>query len=687
MKLREALETLDRKQLSDIASKVDLRISGTKGDLLSRLARSFGQRGGFKELVLGDRSDDDNWKGLSLKQCTRILDSFVFWSDEVEWTPINLSKISKEEAAELLLALHDAEGDDPDADFAPVCRSPRWRRFFREVPLNDDDESDGELDDWLEDEQEDDPPWVKETELVVRANSPLPEGLERFSRTLRHQATSHDKLVSWWQSKAPANGLIVLPTGAGKSMVAARFVLEQVVAKGGSVLWLAHRGELVSQAIQSLLRATRTDGPELRVGRFEAGTRRLASRCDVVVGSIPTLSVGRKGLPNLTKLERIQGRAFSIVVVDECHHLPARTWTRLARGLAQRMPEVRFLGLTATPFRGDDGEETRLRSFFPLVHLEQARQLVTERVLAKPIIKVVPTNCEYVLQGKELVDYRKFHDLSAKTLERLATEPRRNALIVDTVVGTTNLRPHDGWGPSLVFCTRTTHADTLARELSSRGVKAHAVHGGIDAQQRAARLRAFNRGEVDVLTTVAVLTEGTDLPGLKSVFIARPTGTQSRVLFAQMVGRAMRGPEVQGTEICHVVGFNDQLKEQIDQYLGDAQDSFLAPDVGYAALGLADDEIPPSTPSVPSRAEGVEPAAAPPPAPPPAGPSESAAPSAPPVPAAPMADVATPPGLTARPRWQILVAAGLGLFLLGGAWWAFSSPSNKSNAPAARPRR
>ena len=148
---------------------------------------------------------------------------------------------------------------------------------------------------------------------------------DRYGRLLPHQEEATRALSAWWKGEE-RNGAIVLPTGSGKSLTAAHFVVNEVVAAGGAVLWLSHRSELASQAIATLLRTSTTK--TFSIGRFEAGAKKSQIACDVVVGSIPTLAFARRNaLPNLTKLKRLQcDRKFALVVVDECHHMPAKSW-------------------------------------------------------------------------------------------------------------------------------------------------------------------------------------------------------------------------------------------------------------------------------------------------------------------------------------------------------------------------
>ena len=136
--------------------------------------------------------------------------------------------------------------------------------------------------------------------------------------------------------------------------------------------------------------------------------------------------------------------------------------------------------------------------------------------------------------------------------KRLAKHVGRNSTIVQTW-----LADNDSYGPTIAFAVDINHAMTLAEAFQKAGVAAdwisHTTAG------RDAIIARFRSGELKVLVNVELLTEGVDLPAVQTVLLCRPT--QSEVLMSQMIGRALRGPGVGGTEVAHLVSFHDQWEQ------------------------------------------------------------------------------------------------------------------------------
>ncbi|MCA9617248.1 MAG: hypothetical protein KC586_31015, partial [Myxococcales bacterium] len=150
----------------------------------------------------------------------------------------------------------------------------------------------------------------------------------------------------------------------------------------------------------------------------------------------------------------------------------------------------------------------------------------------------------------------RFQDLSQEWLDRIAHLAGRNQLIVDHY-----LSNREKYGPTLVFAINVAHAALLKAELVERGVRAEYVasYRPDDTQVAPSEaIQALRDGELDVLVNVEMVTEGVDVPGIRTVFLARPTS--SEILMRQMIGRALRGPAAGGTEHAYLVSFEDHWK-------------------------------------------------------------------------------------------------------------------------------
>ncbi len=286
--------------------------------------------------------------------------------------------------------------------------------------------------------------------------------------------------------------LIVCPTGGGKTLLGTT-IGEGAIAKGGTLLWLAHRDELITQARDRLL----AQGIE-RVGIIQAGEPMMNAR--VQVASIQTLvSRAARGLP--------QG---DVVVLDEAHHVAANTYKALVDGLAPKL----MIGLTATPERGDGkglGD-----TFDAIVHACTVRQLQEMGVLVPCVT----------------------HGPSTKT----------KALSMDPVAAYLSRTPGER---AFAFCKSVLQAEKLVHAFAAEGVPACTIHGDTPWLLRRARLEAFRlqdpapllaAGVVEraplVICNVYTMTEGVDVAAASHCIVARGCGHPGMLL--QMVGRVLR---------------------------------------------------------------------------------------------------------------------------------------------------
>lgn len=273
-----------------------------------------------------------------------------------------------------------------------------------------------------------------------------------------------DKAIRWLRravkegARAP---LLVCPTGGGKTAMGAH-VAAGHVAKGGRVLWLAHRRELVHQAAGTLE----------RVG-LEVGHAGLKASAPVQVASVQTL------------LARGEAPAASLVVYDEAHHFAADDWGRLAKAYGTSIR----IGLTATPERGDGKGLGDI--FDRLIVVAQIKELVDLGAL-------VP--CDV---------YRPSSLLKAGSIVQAP---------VDAYEG-------KGGGHALVFAPNTKAAKEYVEDFRKRGHSAAMVEASTPDDERDSAIDGFRTGRVKVLVNVMVLTEGFDATIADTCILARGCGS------------------------------------------------------------------------------------------------------------------------------------------------------------------
>lgn len=405
-----------------------------------------------------------------------------------------------------------------------------------------------------------------------------------------HQEDALKALRKWEKKNEPEKGgILVLPTGGGKTFTATRFLTEGPLTQGHKVIWLAHTHHLLDQAFSGFGKDS--------AGRYEVGhiggqreklTLRTVSGTlghgkvaeiqrtdDILIITLQTLARAMKaGLHAGLKgfLEEAQ-RTGLTVVFDECHHAPAPTFRKLIEALREAVPELQLLGLTATPTYTDERRQGYLKKLFPQNLLYQAdlQQLIAAGVLARPIVEEPSTSINPEFSEQDYQEWLgSYRDIPEKVIEHLASNRTRNAFIADTYV-----QNRQKYGQTIIFADRWYQCTALVELLRQRGVRADAVFTHREAtphsvEARNARsasenedvLARFKRQELDVLVNIRMLTEGTDVPSAKTVFLTRQT--TSRILLTQMIGRALRGPKFGGTDEAYVVAFIDEWKQHIN---------------------------------------------------------------------------------------------------------------------------
>jgi superfamily II DNA or RNA helicase len=279
--------------------------------------------------------------------------------------------------------------------------------------------------------------------------------------------------------------LLVMPTGAGKTRTCAE-MSRIVVARGGRVLWLAHRAELIDQAADTLT------AQGLTVGSICAtATTPPNPFASVQVASPQTLV--RRELP-----------PADLIVADEAHHFAdaAESWS----ALLAKYPTTPIVGPTATPDRGDG---CGLRGSFDAIAVGATVAQLTEMGHLVPCRIHRPD--KYLEPGQ------------------IAQNP------VDAYV------EHAQGRRTIVFCRSVALAEEYAQEFVLRGIPARALSAETPWAERRLYLDAFKRGAIQVLLNVYVLTEGFDDPGVSCCILARGCGSAG--MYLQMIGRILRPAE------------------------------------------------------------------------------------------------------------------------------------------------
>ncbi|MFJ9027593.1 DEAD/DEAH box helicase [Streptomyces sp. NPDC102274] len=324
-----------------------------------------------------------------------------------------------------------------------------------------------------------------------------------------YQTTAIQALATGWTG--PNNRLaVVLPTGAGKTVVFANLIAEMRAQLGRKrALVIAHREELIEQAAAKI----RAVCPDLRVGIVKA-ERNHHRFMDVVVASVQTLAVKRRR-------EAIQD--IGMVIVDECHHAASASYRAVLDhfGAWRGVPVA---GFTATMTRGDGG----------LADIWQ------DVVFTLDILEMIGDGYLCDVRGKRVVVDGLNLDAVKTRAGDLQDSQLGQALDDSGAAGTiaAAYTEHAADRPGVVFTPTVATAQSMADAFKAAGVTAAAVWGDMPRVDRVQALRDYESGAVQVLANCMVLTEGFDAPWTSCVVVARPT--KSPGLYCQMVGRGLR---------------------------------------------------------------------------------------------------------------------------------------------------
>ena len=335
-------------------------------------------------------------------------------------------------------------------------------------------------------------------------------------------------------SERDDNPCVVIPTGGGKTPVIATICRDAVTQWDGRVLILAHVKELLEQSADKLQLIC----PDVPVGVYSAGLKRRDTDDPILVAGIQ--SVYRRPFE--------LGR-FDLIMVDEAHLIPPDgegMYLTFLKAMKVVNPEVRFIGLTATPFRLKDGAICAPENMLNHVCFDVGvKELIRDGYLSPLISKAgsakadtsslhvrggefVADEVEALMDGEELVQAAT-EEIAERTRSRAAT---------------------------LIFCAGVQHAHHVATVLRDRhDINCAIVTGDTPTAERDAIIAAFKSGDLRYLVNVNVLTTGFDAPHVDCVVLLRPT--LSAGLYYQMVGRGFRLAD--GKDDCLVLDYGGNV--------------------------------------------------------------------------------------------------------------------------------
>ena len=343
------------------------------------------------------------------------------------------------------------------------------------------------------------------SKLILR-----PYQREAVSATVQHFKT-HDSAA-----------VIVLPTGAGKSLV----IAELAAIANYKVLVLAHVKELVEQNQKKF------ELYGLKSSVFSAGLKQKDSSAKVVFASIQSA---------VRNLEQFQ-QQFSLVIIDECHRISDDSdsqYATIIKTLQRQNAHLKILGLTATPYRLGSGwiyqyhyhgfaRADSPRAFLHCIYELPLSYMIKHKFLTPPLVYDA-TIAEY--DFSQLPGYQNGSYSSGELNQLLVKHQRVTQSIIEQVIELSQTRQG-----VMIFAATVKHAQEILSYLPAE--QSALIIGDTDQSKRDHLIQSFKHKQIKFLVNVSVLTTGFDAPHVDVIALLRPT--QSVSLFQQIVGRGLR---------------------------------------------------------------------------------------------------------------------------------------------------
>lgn len=307
------------------------------------------------------------------------------------------------------------------------------------------------------------------------------------------------------------NTLAVAPTGAGKTIMLSAVLGRMFERDIERACVLAHRDELTFQNEGKFKRVN----PSLSTSIFNANEKSWDGQ--VAFAMVQTLS-RESNLQSLPPLDAL--------VIDEAHHARADSYMRVIEHAQNINPNLKLLGMTATPNRGD---KKGLRPIFSNVSDQiTVKELIASGHLVPPRTFVMNVGVQEELSKvrKTALDY----DMGA-VADIMNTRPINDAVVQ-------HWKEKAGNRQTVVFCSTVEHARDVMASFISAGISTGMIWGDMSETDRADTLAAYGKGDLQVIVNVAVLTEGWDHPPTSCIVLLRPSSYKSTMI--QMIGRGLR---------------------------------------------------------------------------------------------------------------------------------------------------
>ena len=311
--------------------------------------------------------------------------------------------------------------------------------------------------------------------------------------------------LDFYRDKGWKKGIVVLPTGTGKTFLSA-FDAKKF---GGRVLFIVHRLDILGQSKDAFEKAW----PKAKLGLLTGEVKENTHNSDVLFASKDTLR-------NPDYLSLFKKNEFDYIIVDEVHHGQAPTYQVIIKYFE---PKKFILGMTATPDRMDR------KDIFELFEYNKVFDYTLSEAIENGFL--VP----YSYYGlKDNIDYSKIRyngqKYNVQDLDRNLIIEKRNEKILEEY-----LEKGDG-NKAIGFCCSINHANRMAKFFNDNGIPAISINS--ETYDRDKKIKDFRNSRYAVAFTVDLFNEGVDFPDVRVLLFLRPT--ESKTVFMQQLGRGLR---------------------------------------------------------------------------------------------------------------------------------------------------
>ena len=372
--------------------------------------------------------------------------------------------------------------------------------------------------------------------------------------------------------KSSVRFIIQMPTGSGKTRVATEIISQFIISAKSdlNILWLAHQKELCAQTFDCFVEVwSHLKNKPITLRRLwdendKTSIPNKINGTNFIIGNFQKIySDMKKNLAGYNNLKK----KIDLIIIDEAHKAIAPTYKEVINEFAGTTSKI--IGLTATPGRSIKNNESNqsLSDFFHnqviSIKTDNKKGVISYlrdlRVLSKASYEAIHTEQNISLSDKQIEYIKKLDELPAEIIKKLSNSQIRNYEILKRI---DNLIKENPSSKIIFFGLNIEHSKFICALLNIMGINASHVDGATSLNRRSGILNDFKNKNLQVLCNERLISTGFDAPKTDTIIIAKPTF--SIVLYSQIIGRGLRGPEIGGTEYCKIIDVKDNIKGYSD---------------------------------------------------------------------------------------------------------------------------